>query len=475
MEETDLGREEGAKVIRLAARAAAFEPAFGGGGGSVEDMNREFAVVLVGGKVAILRERPDARLGGDRVSLMSVDAFKEWVRPRKLWKTDQMGTPRPVSASSIWLGSAERRTYEGMVFEPGDREVVDGAFNLWRGFSVAANAAGDPEPWIEHVRDNVCSGSEELFSWVAGWFAAMLQRPRQRNGTALALRGGQGAGKTIVGEIVGRLVEAHYLLVENPRYLTGQFNAHLAQTLFLQADEAFWSGDKATIGQLKGLITSRYQMIEHKGVDPIRVSNYVHLMASSNEDWVVPAGRDERRWAVIDVGEHRKQDSAYFGALSAHFDEPKHLGGLLHYLLTLPLSDVDLRAVPKTRALYEQKIRSMEPHEAWWLERLMEGSQLPGEGAWREAIERHRLYAAYIADCERVGVRRRMTVQEFGVALKRLTPDLGTAQPRLVTRDENGFEVEKRVRCYLFQPVAVCRAWFEAAVGQSIDWEDPPG
>mgnify|MGYP000856866344 CR=1 FL=1 len=51
------------------------------------------------------------------------------------------------------------------------------------------------------------------------------------------------------------------------RYLVGQFNAHLASCLFLQADEGFWAGDKQAEGRLKGLITSEYQMIELKGVD----------------------------------------------------------------------------------------------------------------------------------------------------------------------------------------------------------------
>ena len=53
--------------------------------------------------------------------------------------------------------------------------------------------------------------------------------------------------------------------------MTGQFNAHMASCLLLQADEAVWAGDKAAEGRLKGLITSPIQQIEAKGVDPIRL------------------------------------------------------------------------------------------------------------------------------------------------------------------------------------------------------------
>lgn len=464
----------GAEVIRIAAERAGREPAGGGGPTDVDGINAEFAVVAIGSKVMILREAPDSPDPAGRVRLMSVEAFREWLRPRRIWKEDKEGNTKQVPAATAWLSDANRRSYDGVVFEPGDDADAGKAYNLWQGFSVAPDPTGDPEPWIEHVRENVCGGSEDLFAWVAGWFAHMLQRPRERIGTALALRGGQGVGKTIVGRIVGRLVDAHYLLVDDPRYLMGQFNAHLAQTLFLQADEAFWSGDKAQVGHLKGLITSDLQMIEHKGVDPIRVRNYVRLLVTSNEDWVVPAGRDERRWAVVDVKDSRRQDQDYFGRLARHFASQKHLGGLLHYLLSLPLGDLPLRNIPKTSGLMEQKIRSLDVHESWWMERLQEGAQLPGEGEWRESVERHRLYSAYIAECERVGQRRRLTSAEFGIALKRLVPGLKTAQPRMTVDEGYGVE-SKRVRVYVFPPLSACRSWFEASVGQTVEWEPPPG
>ncbi|MBJ7543302.1 hypothetical protein [Rhodomicrobium udaipurense] len=40
-------------------------------------------------------------------------------------------------------------------------------------------------------------------------------------------------GKSIVAEAFGKLVSPHYFLVDHPRYVTGQFNAHMAGCLFL--------------------------------------------------------------------------------------------------------------------------------------------------------------------------------------------------------------------------------------------------
>ena len=88
--------------------------------------------------------------------------------------------------------------------------------------------------------------------------------------------------------------------------------------LLLQAEEAVWAGDKAAEGRLKSLITSKIQMIEAKGIDPIRVTNYVRLVMTSNEDWVVPAGMDERRFAVFDIAPTVKGNFAYFKEMGSY-------------------------------------------------------------------------------------------------------------------------------------------------------------
>ena len=129
-----------------------------------------------------------------------------------------------------------------------------------------------------------------------------------------------GVGKTKVGQVVGSLLGDHYALVSSPRYVTGQFNAHMKALLLLHADEAFWAGDKTAEGRLKDLVTGDAHFIEHKGLDPIRVKNYVRLYVTGNEDWQIPAGFGERRFAVLDVGKDHMQDTAYFAAIDAEMD-----------------------------------------------------------------------------------------------------------------------------------------------------------
>ena len=171
-------------------------------------------------------------------------------------------------------------------------------------------------------------------------------RPGEKVGTALALRGEQGVGKTKVGEVMGSIIGDGYLAVADPRFVSGRFNGHLAQCLLLHADEGFWAGDRIAESKLKDLITGSHHMVELKGKEPFRVRNLCRLLVTGNPDWLVPAGMDERRFAVLDVGAGCKGDHGFFAALDAQMDA----GGreaLLHELLAADLTGIDLRRVPK--------------------------------------------------------------------------------------------------------------------------------
>jgi Family of unknown function (DUF5906) len=330
-------------------------------GFDVDKLNEEFALVLMGSKAVVFLERPDALIE-DQQRMLTIDAFNAWFANRFTERRDDDGKIKKVTWSKAWMQSSRRRQYSGVEFfpnpdgEPGTR----GYLNLWSGFAI--NPAANPDSarysvFRDHLLTNVCGGDEEKFRWVFGFAAHIVQRPRERVGVALVLRGKMGSGKTKVGEVFGSLFPRHYFLVDDPRYVTGNFNAHMAACLLLQADEAVWAGDKAAEGRLKGLITSPIQQIEAKGVDPIRLSNHVRLIMTSNEDWVVPAGKDERRFTVLDVGSHCAQNHQYFREM----DQELAAGGLAHLLgdlLAFDLDSVNLRQVLRTEALLEQKIRS---------------------------------------------------------------------------------------------------------------------
>ena len=423
-------------------------------------INETHAVVIVGGRTVILKEAPEAPVG-ERLQFLSKDAFDLWYANRVEYREG-----KPVSWAKLWLNDVERRQYEGIEFAPappGEDRGREGYYNLWRGFDVEPKP-GDCSLFTDHVWENVACDNEHLYDWAISFFAQMVQRPWERPEVSLVLRGKQGCGKTTVGDIIGSLISPHYILADQSRYITGQFNSHMAACLLLQADEGFWAGDKDAEGRLKGLVTSKYQMIERKGVDPIKLRNHVRLFITSNHDWVVPAGLEERRFCVLDVTDARCQDHEYFGAIY----EQMAKGGreaLLHYLLTWDLERVNLRHIPATEALFEQKFRALGPEEAWWFQRLMDGAH-GADGSWEAFVPTSKLVDSYITHSDRIGVKRRAEETALVMKLRKLVPGLSSRRRKTVWEDM----VSRRAWGYEFPSLEDCRAHFCHLMKWDVDW-----
>jgi hypothetical protein len=311
------------------ARERAADPA-------VVELNQSYALILVGAQAVILKEAISSE-GKPGFNLITLSAFNHWLENRFV-KVRRKKIPLPKH----WLRHPHRRQYEGLVFLPGRKDPR--YYNLWRGFSVEPRL-GSCQLFLDHLLDNVCQGDAALYLWVLGWFADLFQNPGRKCGTSLVIRGKMGTGKTTVGKIIGSLLGDHYVPVSDPRYVTGRFNNHLLSCILLHADEGFWAGDRAAEGKLKDLVTGDQHFIEQKGIDPFKVRNFIRLLVTGNPHWIVPAGMEERRFAVLDCGEDHMQDHSYFAAIEQEMEN----GGreaLLDYLLRYDLSQVDLRTVP---------------------------------------------------------------------------------------------------------------------------------
>ena len=430
----------------------------------VDRMNREFALVLIGKDTVIHWSRPEFH--EDR--WLSVNSFQNLGLNTST--TVKRGKARPKSMTFVqrWLEDEARRTYRGVEFfpNPDGEPGIPGYLNLWRGFSVEPSTKGSCAVFIDHLKTNVCNEDPELFRWLFGWMAQMVQEPRRKPGTAVVLRGGMGFGKSIVGETLGSLFKPHFVQAESERYVTGQFNFHQAQCLLLLADEAVWAGDKAAEGRIKGLITSSSNMVERKGVDAVEVKNFMRLMMTSNNDWVVPAGKDERRFAIFDVNPRCAQQHDYFREI---LDE-LGAGGrarLLHELLHFDVSNINLRTIPQTAALFEQKVHTFDPVESWWFERLQAGEPTRKHGLWPEFCQTEWMIDDYLAAAERVGVGRRATATQFGMKFAKLMPQ---ARKERRTFSEDGEMSTRRVWGYALPELSEARRAFEEACRQPIDW-----
>ncbi len=341
---------------------------------AAREMNEKHAFVLNNSKAFILYED---RVEPGSIQFVRPADFKEEQANNKtmVWgPPNAKGKSKLVEKSkgAIWLTHKERRTYYGITCDP----IYKGAtlFNMWKGFGRTPDEnAGTCELFKEHVYNNVCGQDDELYFWLMGFFAHMIQKPEQKPGVAVVMKGLKGTGKSIIGEVIGALLrKPQNVSVSQASHLVGKFNAHLAQALLVRVEEAFWSGDRASGGTLKDMITSDTVKIEYKGQDVVELPSLHRYIMTSNEEWVVPASWDERRFAVFNVGTGRKQDRPYFRRMMRELRN----GGyerLMWELTQFDLSTVDVGKAPITVGLADQKLASLQNVEKWWYNVLVEG------------------------------------------------------------------------------------------------------
>jgi Family of unknown function (DUF5906) len=424
----------------------------------VAKVNESYALVIVGDKTAVLKTV------GNGISFLTVSAFDQWHANKHVIRND-----KKILLGKYWIAHSQRRQYEGITFDPSRREVPN-QFNLWRGFSVEPKL-GDCSKFLAHVKENICRGDDSLYQWVLGWLADIVRHPAKKIGTSLVLRGAQGVGKTKLGEVFGSLLGPHYSLVSDPRYVTGRFNSHLSSCLLLHCDESFWAGDHAAEGRLKDLVTGDHHFIEFKGKEAIRVRNYVRLLVCGNQNWLVPAGFGERRFATLDVGEEHKQDHAYFAAIDAEMES----GGreaLLDFLMHFDLKSVNLRTIPHTAALLEQKLSSLDAEQGWWLDMLARG-ELPWGCVGHHFCPSKRLFDRYVTHAGRHGVRRRAIETQLGMFLNKHVPGLRRhIRGQYSTWTKAGRMKDTTGTTYEFPSLTACRRAFADALEQDFIWNE---
>jgi Mesyanzhinovviridae DNA primase len=445
---------------------------------TLRELNNTYAVVSnLGGKCRIIERVKDPMMKRYRITKQSFEDFRNAnMHIQVQCGTDKDGKPKFIAKGKWWLQHPLRRQYKSLVFSP-ELTVEDG-YNLWQGFAVEP-APGDCSVLLDHLRRNVCADVPDHYDYLLNWMARAVQMPYCPGEVAVVLRGARGVGKSMIAKVFGFLWGSHYMVVSNSSHLVGNFNAHLRDTCFLFADEAFFAGDKKHRSVLNSLITDDMLPLEAKGVDVEMGQNCLHVMMASNERHVVPAGEDERRYFVLDVTKGNHQDSEFFGRLLDQLRADDNAGyrAFLHELRTRDISKFNVRNVPKTEALQEQKILSLSHEEEWWYGKLMDGYILPDHSEWETMVPKDYIVRDYARRAQLFQLSNRGNATRLGRFLANVIPGLATTQARVQLQEEtpDGQYVlgePRRYHHYRFPDLATCRkAWVDKYGHQ--EWPEP--
>lgn len=385
------------------------------------ELNKQYFVAPYGGNVCIFHETHDHEFDRPITVMRTQEGFALMHKNELVSTTDKQENTKHIPVAQFWLAHPARREYLGGVAMLPNLPTPPGVYNLYRGRGIEPQA-GDVAPALLHILTVICAGDKKLAEYVLHWCARAVQRPELPAEVALVMRGGRGTGKGTLGRWLLKIFGTHGLQISQSRHFTGNFNAHLRDCLLLFCDEAYYSGDKSSEAVIKALITEDTIAIERKGVDVVSAKNRLKIIMASNSDWVAPAGPDERRFCVVAVSDCKKQNHTYFTALNKHMDNGG-LAAFLDYLLTVDLSNFNIRAVPSTKALEEQKLLSMPPLATWLYARLTEGRLTSLESEWKPRQLRDSVCADFEAFVKSHGLRFvHMDSASVGRQLRELIP-----------------------------------------------------
>ena len=357
----------------------------------LHEINDLFPLVTISNKVRMVKLRADGTINvlhPNDVRMLYQNRYIE------LQVGDRTVFKNPVD---LWLGWDHRFTYDGMGFYPSPLDCPENHLNLWRGFAVEPEK-GEIDIFTDFVHEVICRGNNGYANWLLDWIAQIFQKPGEKVGTAVVLRGAEGTGKNTLTKALSKLLyPANYAHMINPKHFTSNFNSYILQTLLCVLNEAVWSGNHQEANILKGLVTEDFLSVEMKGIDTFSAVNCARLVIMTNNLWAVPAGHESRRYFVLHVSDERKGDKEYWKEIHDWIDD--HAPQLLWYFLNRKIQS-DLRRALETKELLRQReltaIRDSTPaiEVAQYLviqgkaELAHESSKLGGKVVWTNDLLR---------------------------------------------------------------------------------------
>jgi hypothetical protein len=457
-------------------------------------LNKKYAMVNEAGKAVIFQSGFDPILKRSRIDRLSTRDLQTLYMNEKIQAgVDDNNRPVFKTVANIWLNHPERRQFiEGVTFDPTTTQSTPGVLNLWKGFAIRPEP-GDWSLMRAHIFSVICDSDQERFDYLMGWMARMVQRPAEQGEVAVVMKGGEGTGKGTLAKALLRIMGQHGLAISNAKHLISNFNGHLRDAILLFADEAFFAGDRAHVGVLKSIITEPYLTIEAKFQNAVQMPNSLHVMMASNEEWVVPASLDARRFFVLEVIDSAKNNHAYFGEIWAQMDAGGY-AAMLSDLLNMDLAHFNVRAVPATEGLQQQRKLSLPIPVAWWKDCLERGyvfrSKLGLEkhfAVWFEVISTELLFASYMEFAEKRNERHPLGREHLGRLVRRMGGEARRLSKAAVGEhlvdETNTYGGSHRVARVVEHPRppgysigtlrSVCAAFTEVT-GLSVDVDDEP-
>lgn len=434
---------------------------------TLDTLNNYFVVRDFGGKPRVCHWNDR-----DEFRHQSFPDFKNAHTEKTISWFDESGEVSRKPLAEHWLRSLRTPRYDRVEFLPG-RNAPTNVRNLWQGWPMPDFYPDDSphepigcELFLKHLRENVCGGNQETYFYLLGWMADALLNVHRTSEVAVVMRGPQGSGKSFFAAHFLEFFKPHTLVLGRSSQLTGNFNSHLLDKCMVYADEAFFVNNRQEGNTLKMLVTSDTIFIEPKGVDGFMAPKCFRLIISANDDWVIRAEGDDRRYLVLDVDAGKNNNRRpYFRKI----DDEWHSGGAValfrwlrgaYWRKTLETGAWDVGLRPQTEALNRQKDLTMPPAA-----RAIHNMLLAGDVQCDFANDGERVFVPtrLLAEAERLS---QMDETALGDKLRVLAGSGANSERKYL----GAGATRRQHRGFWLPTLPECRQRWEAHLGRNVTW-----
>jgi len=264
--------------------------------------------------------------------------FEDGHPDEKIQMISETGRNIMVTKAQYWWSDPNKRSARELVLEPDQPEITaDGNLNRFRGWGTKPQR-GSTEIW-QTLLKIVFQNQPHLIRWFEKWCAYPLQNPGAKLHTAVFVYGGQGVGKTAIGQILMDIYGKSGRLLQD-RQIFGGFNGWVGETLFALADDLAFDERRKSRSVLKMLVAGETIEVNEKYVPSYAIANRCNFYFTANSPNALPLDPSglNRRFLVVEAPLVRpRPESWYTGTL----DKWRKNGGSAHVHDRLMHIDLD--------------------------------------------------------------------------------------------------------------------------------------
>ena len=301
----------------------------------------------------------------------SAQAAANGIYARDPWRIP-LDDERDQSVVTSWNKWSGRREATRITYEPDPRYELEGDLNIFKGFPTKPEK-GDIKPFNDLINSYFRDADDEIRKWFVQWLAYPLQNPGTKMFTAALLIGGQGIGKSFIGEIMCRIygdavhspdnINAGSVSADD---LFKNFNAEMIGKVFVVADEIVSSSDRKQASAVKKLLTDTTLRVERKGFDAYKLRNCFNVLFTANHIDAVYLEEDDRRFFIHEA-KHEAEPQSFYTKIDNWLNKENGAAHLMYHLQNeVDCSDFSPMAPALvTEAKKETRIAGMSETAQW--------------------------------------------------------------------------------------------------------------